>query len=978
VFGAGLIDQRFRPERGASIRPLEFVEEEPPTDAAAKAGAEGDARVFDATCAMPKGGSNGRKGTVHAAPRIPDAVVSDITHLLVSDGTTNVVLEAVADALCELVPHDTLTLYRADAPVRLLRPVLVRDAYAREILAMGSVPYGAGITGVAAESKTPQLVNDAHVDPRAKQVPNTPFEPESLLAIPLLARDDLKGVLCLYRVGERNHFTIKEFKLSILFSELAALAIDNAQIRATLEAEVITDHLTALHNHRYFQERLAEELRRSNRNHTRVGLVVYDIDDFKRVNDAHGHQVGDQVLQGVASVSRETCRQEDVICRIGGEEFAIILPGAALKDAVAVAERLRDAVASVTFPTAGRISISLGVAEGPLHASSPRELLTCADTALLEAKAKGKDRVRIYVGGWPRSLGAGRDGVDATEAARANGGNQWGSGSGMRGRLAVLAARGEFRSVAQLRMLQSLSTKLNRLNDIREIGEAIAAELRSLIDYHNCRIYLLDPDGKTLMPVAFRGELTEYQGETLEALIVEVGEGLTGHMAETRRPYYTPNANEDPYAVDIPGTPELDESILGVPMLAGDRLTGAIVLSKLGVDQFDEEDMRLLEGLASNAAVAFENARLLQREHEAAELSGALLRLSTALNSASEMTEVLDQTLAAVPTMVGCSDLGIWLRDVQAQTFRLVTSAGFGTKLPSRMADHEVPAEVASHFILSMTEPFVLPKDVVATVPEEYRLLDEDREILIAPMRWEPEGLAAIVIAAPTADASFTPRDLQFARGIADITSMAMGNAGRFVELEEAYVSTVEVLANALEAKDEYTGGHARALAEMALAVGTEIQMEEERLKRLELGALFHDIGKIGVRSEIIRKPSPLTQAERREMDRHPEIGEQILAPVPFLQAIRPIVRACHERWDGKGYPDGLAGEAIPLEARIIFVCDAFHAMTTDRPYRQALPEKEAIRRIKLSAGTQFDPEVVKVFARLHAAGGIHYEAGGH
>jgi diguanylate cyclase (GGDEF)-like protein len=915
-----------------------------------------------------------------APPRVPDTVLSDITHLLVSEGTADVVLEAVADALSELVPHDTLTLYSAEPPLRLLRPVLIRNAYAKEILGMGSVPYGTGITGIAAETKIPQLVNDAHRDPRAKQVPNTPVEPESLLAVPLLAREDLKGVLCLYRVGVGNHFSIKEFKLSILFSELAALAIDNAQIRARLESEVITDHLTALHNHRYFQERLAEELRRSNRQRSSVGLIMYDIDDFKRVNDTYGHQVGDQVLQGVASVSRETCRLEDVVCRIGGEEFAIVLQGATLKEAVALGERLREGVASVTFPSAGHITISLGVAEGPLHASSPRELITCADTALLEAKAKGKDRVRVYMSGWPGHVGEERDAALSLTAAfgdpvglpSGDGSNGWGGGRGIRGRLQVLAARGEFRSVAQLRMLQSLSTKLNRLGDVHEIGEAITAELRSLIDYHNCRIYLLDPDGKVLTPVAFRGELSEYQGETHQALILRVGEGLTGHVAETARSYYTPNANVDPYAINIPGTPDLDESILAVPLLLGDRLTGAIVLSKLGIDQFDEEDMRLLEGLASTAAVAFENARLLKREHEAAELSGALLRLSQALTSASEMEDVLDQTLASIPSMVGCSDVGIWIRDPKTLAYRLLTHQGFESRLPSRMAEHEVPAEVASQFMLSLSEPFVLPRDVVATVPQEYQLLEEDREVLVAPMRWEPEGLGAIVVVAK-ADTTFAERDLQFARGIADITSLALGNAGRFVELERAYVSTVEVLANALEAKDEYTGGHARALAEMAISVGTEMGIEGERLKRLELGALFHDIGKIGVPSEIIRKPGPLTAAERRAMNLHPEIGDQILEPVPFLQPIRPIVRACHERWDGKGYPDGLAAQAIPLEARIIFVCDAYHAMTTDRPYRMALPEKEAIRRLKLSSGTQFDPEVVEAFVRLHAAGGVHY-----
>src|SRR5207244_3163414 len=231
-------------------------------------------------------------------------------------------------------------------------------------------------------------------------------------------------------------------------------------------------------------------------------------------------------------------------------------------------------------------------------------------------------------------------------------------------------------------------------------------------------------------------------------------------------------------------------------------------------------------------------------------------------------------------------------------------------------------------------------RDVVATIPEPYFQLGGVRETLVCPMRWEPNGLGAFVVAAPTPDATFSSRDIQFARGIGDITSLALGIAGQFDELEGAYLSTIEALANALEAQDAYTEDHCRALAQMSIAVGGAMGLPPERLKDLELGALFHDIGKIGVPSEIIRKPGPLSTEERREMNRHPEIGDQILAPVPFLQAVRPIVRASHERWDGKGYPDGLRGEEIPLESRIVFVCDAFHAMTTNRPYRVALPEK--------------------------------------
>jgi diguanylate cyclase (GGDEF)-like protein len=880
-------------------------------------------------------------------------VLSEITHLLVSAGSPEKVLEAVADALKELVPYGTLMLYLAEDSLRVLRPVIVRDRLADQIRARPPHKYGEGITGWVAEQRTPQLVHNVREDPRDVAVAGT-RQAEALIAVPLLAREELKGVLCLYREGERESFDEWEFDLACRFGELAALAIDNAQIRARLEVEVVTDHLTALYNHRYFHERLAEELRRSARSKMGVGLLIYDIDDFKRVNDTYGHLVGDQVLQGVASISRETCRLEDVVCRIGGEEFAVILPGSAMPEATALAERLRDSVAGMDFPMVGRLTISVGVAERPLHASSGRELMTCADLALLRAKAEGKDRVCVYV-----------------EGARLGGG--YGKGHGTGARLVTLAARGEPRHEAHLRVLQSLSNKLNRMNDVRAIGEVITSELRPLIDYHNCRVFLLRPDGETLAPVAFEGTLLEYQGETFDALVTKLGEGITGHVVATGRSHYAPDANTDPYAVTIPGTFDLDESILAVPLRHGDRVTGAVVLSKLGIDQFDDEDMRLLEALASTAAVAFENARLFQKERAAAETSGALLKLSQKLTGASETDAVLEIVVESVLELLADTAAGVWMEDEATGRFRVLRHRGFDPEIQERLDGQAIPPEVARQFLVSRTQPFLLTREIVATMPPELNLLEESREILVAPLRWEPDGFGALAIVAPDVRSRFNGRDLRLARGIADITSLALGNVRRFVELERAYLSTVEALANAVEAKDEYTGDHCRALAEMSLAVGTDLGLGMERMKLLELGALFHDIGKIGVASDIIRKPGPLTAAERRSMSRHPDIGSQILAPVPFLQPIRPIVQASHERWDGNGYPNGLRGEEIPLEARIIFVCDAFHAMVTDRPYRAALPESEAVRRLKLSSGTQFDPRVVEAFVRLLREGKIHF-----
>ncbi|HEX8099597.1 MAG TPA: diguanylate cyclase, partial [Actinomycetota bacterium] len=861
----------------------------------------------------------------------------------------------MAEALSELVPHDRLTLYLAESPIRSLRPAL-GDAAIHGLSATEVVPFGEGLIGRAAETREPQLSNPGE-PPSGSSNDGGDKESrgESVLALPLLAHSDLKGVLSLSREGDRP-FSLKELKLAVLFGDLAALAIDDAQVRATLETEVVTDHLTGLHNHRFFQERLAEELGRAHRRGNSVGLVMYDIDDFKRVNDSYGHQMGDRVLQSVAAVSRETCRAEDVICRIGGEEFGIILPGSSVIEALALAERLREGIAKVALPPVGRITVSLGVAEGPLHASSARELITCSDFALLDAKDRGKDRVQVYV---PRSLTL-ENGASNRPAKLGRGkpSKRYGSGTGMDGRLAELAARGEPRAVAQLRMLQSLSTKLNRLNDVNKIGEVITAEVRSLIDYQNCRVHLLEPDGKTLTPVGFRGELLEYQKESFPALVIHVGQGVTGHVAETGEPYYAPNAREDPFAKEIPRRAEVDESILGVPLTIGDQIIGTIVLAKLGLDQFDSEDMRLLQGLASTAAVALENARLLEREREATKVATALLGLSERLTRVTDTQLVMSEALKSVPELLGCADVGIWLYDRNRRVFRLLGHEGFDGPAGSKRGTHEVPWDVAEPFVTSADEPFVIPSAVAETFPQEYRLVDSVGDVLVAPLRWPSDGLGALVVVASDDSTHFAQKELQLARGIAGITSLALGNAARFVELEETYVSTVAALANALDAQDEYTGSHARALAEMTVTVGADMGLDGESLKRLELASLFHDIGKIGVPSEIIRKDGSLTAAERRHINRHPEIGEQILSPVPFLQPLLPIVRGCHERWDGKGYPDGLAGDAIPLEARIIFVCDAFHAMTTDRPYRNALSQTEAIRRLKLAAGRQFDPTV--------------------
>ena len=178
-------------------------------------------------------------------------------------------------------------------------------------------------------------------------------------------------------------------------------------------------------------------------------------------------------------------------------------------------------------------------------------------------------------------------------------------------------------------------------------------------------------------------------------------------------------------------------------------------------------------------------------------------------------------------------------------------------------------------------------------------------------------------------------------------------------QAQRLYRETLASLSNALEAKDAITSQHTEEVVRLAVGVAAELELDLEAIRSAELGAVLHDIGKVRVPESILNKPGPLTDEEWAVMKTHPEIGEHILRPIQSLQNILPVVRHHHERWDGTGYPDGLSGRAIPLGARIVAVCDAYRAMTENRPYRAALSGSEARAELEAGAGTQFDEDCV-------------------
>jgi putative nucleotidyltransferase with HDIG domain len=228
-----------------------------------------------------------------------------------------------------------------------------------------------------------------------------------------------------------------------------------------------------------------------------------------------------------------------------------------------------------------------------------------------------------------------------------------------------------------------------------------------------------------------------------------------------------------------------------------------------------------------------------------------------------------------------------------------------------------------------------------------------------------PIGLLA-AFAAIALDPAICLLTLPLAAVLSQLSHERQARIDQALELSSAYQGTAMLLGDVVEADDAYTGSHSRGVVELSLAVAEEMGLDSRQKRNVEFAALLHDVGKIAVPKEIINKTGALDDDEWKIMKRHTIEGERMLQQVGgVLAEVGKIVRASHEDYDGSGYPDGLAGEEIPIEARIVTCCDAFSAMTTTRSYRKAMPVEKAIAELRACAGTQFDPEVARVLASL-------------
>ncbi len=321
-------------------------------------------------------------------------------------------LRRMAMQLGALVPYDDLALYELVDAESLLSPAFAAGRWAAEVMAE-SFSRDVGITGQVVRDRRARNVPRVDLDPHGEVVAGTADEPEALVCVPLLVEHRAIGALNVYRLGERAAFSATEAEVVERFAVMAALAFDSARQRELLRRQARTDGLTGLLNQHACRERLEFEVAAALTAGRALGLVVIDLDHFKSINDAHGHGEGDRILQAVAERLSFAVRATDAAARLGGEEFALILPGAGPANALETAERARAAIAEVSV--GGRaLTATAGVATCPDNSQDAGRLLELADAALYSAKRAGRNRSQRHAGeGHTEPLPTG---TDATQA----------------------------------------------------------------------------------------------------------------------------------------------------------------------------------------------------------------------------------------------------------------------------------------------------------------------------------------------------------------------------------------------------------------------------------------------------------------------------------------------------------------------------------------------------------------------------------
>jgi len=482
--------------------------------------------------------------------------------------------------------------------------------------------------------------------------------------------------------------------------------------------------------------------------------------------------------------------------------------------------------------------------------------------------------------------------------------------------------------------------------------EAVQADAGSIL--------LIDKLSDTLYFAVARGK----KASKLKDYKLTLGEGIAGWVAQSGKPLITPDVKKDKrFAAKISKEIKYEtRNIICAPLKFEEEVLGVIeLINKKGDEIFNEEDLDMLLTFTPYIGVILKNAQLFIEDRKKIERLEHLMEITKFVNSTLNLETLLDRMLEIFTNVLNAEAGSILLLDEEKD--ELFFAAATGEKKDS-IKNIRVPiGEGVVGWVAREDKPVLIAD--AQNDPRFFKQADQKtkfktKTIVAVPLKTK-EKLIGVVEILNKKDGLFNEEDLNLLEALSNQAAVAIENAKLYENLKTLFLNTVKSLAAAIETKDIYTRGHSERVTQYSLIIARKLGMDSSEIEKLRLAALLHDIGKIGIDESILRKPAKLSPSEFEEIKKHPIYAANILESIPQLHEIIPVIKHHHERFDGNGYPDGLKGEKIPYLARIIAIADTFDAMSSDRPYRKALPVQVCLQEILNCSGTQFDPNIALV-----------------
>ncbi|MFH0903167.1 MAG: GAF domain-containing protein [Pseudomonadota bacterium] len=519
------------------------------------------------------------------------------------------------------------------------------------------------------------------------------------------------------------------------------------------------------------------------------------------------------------------------------------------------------------------------------------------------------------------------------------------------------------REVSRLNLLGKAAQALSSSLDFDEVLHSILALAREALRFDHCAVLLLDQDVKRLRIQASVG-----YDRVVSDLNIPVGEGITGQVAQTGKPVLVDDVTSSPSY--IPGVSG-GRCEMAAPLVARGRTIGVLDAESTETGAYNGDDLNLFATFALHAATALANAenhRELQKANEI--LHRNIVEMERMNRELAQYTITLNETNTKLEHRVN------ELITLQRASQTITSSLNLDETLDAIV---EMTREIvhSSHSVIKLIDGESTNLLVQARhITEAECASAESRSTFGVPLRIGDRTIGSFEVER-IGNGPFSDEERRLLETLASQAAIAIENARLFETTQRTYFETIRSLAQALEARDAYTKGHSERVTRYAILVAEALRIPEGERRVLAHAGLLHDIGKIGVADAILSKTSSLTAEDRQLIEKHPIFGDTIIGPLRFLEKVQALVRHHHERYDGMGYPENLKGETIPLGARIIAVVDSFDAMTSRRPYRAPLPYETAVKELRQGAGTQFDPDIVRVFLKILETHGVITESEG-